>query len=75
MDTLNSLSLPPTAVKDITAVEVVIPAGKDEATVIVKAPADAAPGGRNDLIVRAVAMVNGTVPTIQEVKFNLNVTK
>jgi hypothetical protein len=67
--------VPPANVKDVTAAEVVIPAGKDEATLVLKAPADAAPGGRNDLVVRAVAMVNGNVPTTQEVKFNLNVTK
>ena len=67
--------VPPAAVKDVTAAEVVIPAGKDEATLVLTAPAAAAPGGRNDLIVRAVAMVNGNVPTTQEVKFNLNVAK
>ena len=67
--------VPPAAVKDVTAAEVVIPAGKDEAKVVLMVPAAAAPGGRNDLVVRAVAMVNGNVPTTQEVKFNLNVTK
>ena len=67
--------VPPAAVKDVTAAEVVIPAGKDEATLVLTAPAAAPPGGRNDLIVRAVALVNGNVPTTQEVKFNLNVAK
>ena len=67
--------VPPAAVKDVTAAEVVIPAGKDEATLVLTAPATAPPGGRNDLIVRAVALVNGNVPTTQEVKFNLNVAK
>ena len=66
---------PPANVKDVSAAEVVIPAGKDEATLVLKAPAAAAPGGRNDLIVRAVAMVDGDTPTTQEVKFNLNVAK
>ena len=60
----------PANVKDVSAAEVVIPAGKDEATLMLKAPAEAAPGGRNDLVVRAVAMVNGNMPTTQEVKFN-----
>ena len=67
--------VPPASVKDVTAAEVVIPAGKDEATLVLTAPAAAKPGGRNDLIVRAVAMVNGNAPTTQEVKFNLNVAK
>ena len=67
--------VPPAAVKDVTAAEVVIPAGKDEATLMLKAPPTAAPGGRNDLVVQAVALFNGTVPTTQEVKFNLNVAK
>ncbi len=67
--------VPPASVKDVTAEEVVIPAGKDEATLTLKAPATAAPGGRNDLVVQAVALVNGNVPTKQEVKFNLNLVK
>ncbi len=67
--------VPPAAVKDVTAAEVVIPAGKDEATLTLKAPPTAAPGGRNDLVVHAVALVNGNVPTTQEVKFNLNLVK
>ncbi len=67
--------VPPANVKDVSAAEVVIPAGKDEATLVLKAPANAPPGGRNDLIVRAVAMVGANTPTTQEVKFNLNVTK
>ncbi|HVS37005.1 MAG TPA: hypothetical protein VMS17_15700, partial [Gemmataceae bacterium] len=65
----------PANVKDVSAAEVVIPAGKDEATLVLQAPANAPPGGRNDLIVRAVAMVHGDTATTQEVKFNLNVTK
>jgi hypothetical protein len=65
----------PDNVKDVSAADVAIPAGKDEATLVLKAPAEAAAGGRNDLVVRAVAMVNGNTPTTQEVKFNLNVTK
>ncbi len=67
--------VPPANVKDVSAADVVIPAGKDEATLVLKVPAGAAPGGLNDLVVRAVAMVGDNVPTTQEVKFNLNVTK
>ena len=65
----------PAAVKGVSAAEVTIPAGQDEVKVIVKAAADAVPGNRADLIVRATAMVNGTVPTMQEAKFNVNVVK
>jgi hypothetical protein len=66
--------VPPT-VKGVTAAEAIIPAGKDEAHVIVRIAADAAPGNRPDLIVRAVAVVNGNVPITHEVKFNVNVVK
>jgi hypothetical protein len=69
------LVLPPN-VKGLAALDVVIPAGKDEAKLVLTVPADAMPGPRNDLIVRATAMVNGTVPTVQEsAKFNVNVVK
>ena len=67
--------VPPANVKDVSAADVVIPAGQDTATLVLKAPADAAAGGRNDLVVRAVAMVGANTPTTQEVKFNLNVMK
>jgi len=66
----------PATVQGVTAADVVIPAGKDEAKLVLKVPAAAVPGARNDLLVRATAMVNGTVPTVQEsAKFNLNVVK
>lgn len=68
------LVLPPNA-KGIAAADVVIPAGKDEAKLVVKAAPDAPPGGRNELVVRATALVNGKVPTVQEAKFNVNVVK
>ena len=42
---------PPANVKDVTAAEVVIPAGKDEAALTLKADPKAAPGGRNNLVV------------------------
>ena len=67
--------LPPNA-KGISATDVTIPAGQDEAKFILKADANAAPGGRSDLIARATAMVaGGKVATTQEVKFSVNVTK
>jgi hypothetical protein len=68
------LVLPPN-VAGVAADDVVIPAGKDEAKLLLKAPADAAPGPRNGLTVRATAMLNGSVPTVQETKINVNVVK
>jgi hypothetical protein len=68
------LVLPPN-VAGVAADDVVIPAGKDEAKLLLKAPADAAPGPRNGLTVRATALLNGSVPTVQETKINVNVVK
>jgi hypothetical protein len=68
------LVMPATA-QGITADPVTIPAGKDEAKFVLKAAANVAPGARGDLIVRAVATVNGNVPTTHELKFALNVVK
>lgn len=68
------LVLPPN-VKGFSADEVTIPAGKDEAKLIVKVAADAPVGNRPDLIVRATAMYNGKVPTTQETKLAVNVVK
>jgi hypothetical protein len=66
----------PANVQGITAAEVVIPAGKDEAKLMLKVPATAAPGPRNELLVRATAMLNGNVTTVQDSpKFNVTVVK
>jgi hypothetical protein len=65
----------PPALKGVSAEDVVIPAGKDEAKLVLTVPADAAPGPRNELIVRATALVNGKVPVAQEAKLNVNVVK
>jgi hypothetical protein len=67
------LVLPPN-LQGVSAEAVTIPAGKDEAKLILKAVADAAPGARNDLVVRATAAISG-VTTTQEAKFNVNVVK
>jgi hypothetical protein len=66
--------LPPAA-KGITAEPATIPAGQNEAKVIIKVDAGAMPGNRGDLLVRAVALFDGKVPTKHEVKFNVNVIK
>jgi hypothetical protein len=65
----------PANAQGITADPVTIAAGKDEAKFVLKTAANVAPGARNDLIVRAVAMVNGNVPTTHELKFAVNVVK
>jgi hypothetical protein len=65
----------PANVKGVSADEVTIPAGKDEAKLMVKIAPDAAPGNRPDLIVRATAMQNGNVPTPHDFKISVNVVK
>ena len=70
----SKVVLPPAA-KGVTAADVTIPAGQDEAKVVLQAAADAAPGARADLVVRATALLNGKVLTVHEVKFNVNVVK
>jgi hypothetical protein len=68
------LVLPPN-VKGVVADPITIPAGKDEAKLVLKAPKDAAAGSRPDLIVRAVATIAGNTPLTHETKINVNVTK
>ena len=65
----------PANVKGISVADGVIPAGKDEVKLVVKAAADAAPGNRTDLIVRATATLKGNIAVTQEVKFNVNIVK
>ncbi|MBL8792441.1 MAG: hypothetical protein JNM56_00910 [Planctomycetia bacterium] len=68
------LVLPPNA-KGLAAPEVTIPAGKDEAKLVINIAGDAAPGNLQGLLVKATAMYNGSHPTVQEAKFSLNVQK
>ncbi|HEY7423380.1 MAG TPA: hypothetical protein VH682_03985, partial [Gemmataceae bacterium] len=65
--------LPPNA-KGVQIGEVVIPAGKDEAKLVVKSPAGSMPVNLPNLIVRATAMYQGHATT-HEVKLNVNVVK
>jgi hypothetical protein len=65
--------LPPNT-KGVEVAGAVIPAGKDEAKLVVKAAAGATPGGRNNLVIRATAMSYGH-PIKHEAKFNVNVVK
>jgi hypothetical protein len=69
------LVIPP-ALKGLAADEVTIPAGKDEAKLVLKVAADAVPGPYNDLLVRTTGTINGNVAVVQESpKFNVNVVK
>ena len=53
----------------------VIPAGQNEAKLLIRVAGDAAPGNRPDLVVRATAVVAANVTTTQETKFAVNVVK
>jgi hypothetical protein len=68
------LVLPPN-VSGVMADEATIPTGKDEVKVLLKANADAAPGNRQNLVVRATATLDGNLPLIHEAKINVNVIK
>jgi hypothetical protein len=65
----------PANMKGIATSEAVIPPGKDETKFIVKVLPDAAPGNRTDIVVRAVAHLNGDIPVNHETKINVNVVK
>ena len=68
------LILPPN-MSDVGADDVSIAAGQDEAKLIVKAPTNAAPGNRQNLIVRATAVIEGNIWLVHETKINVNVVK
>jgi hypothetical protein len=65
----------PKDVKGLSADETTVPAGKDEATLVVHVAPDMAPANVADIVVRATAMQNGTVPTVHEAKLTVNVVK
>lgn len=66
----------PPAVKGLTIEPATIAAGQNEVKLIVKAPADAMPGNRGGLVVRATGLYNGTVPTVSpDVPLSVNVVK
>jgi hypothetical protein len=67
--------VPPANVPDVTAAEVVIPAGADEAKLVLMVPATAAAGARAGLIVRVTAMYNGNVPVVHDAPLAVNVVK
>ena len=67
------LVLPPNT-QGISAEEVTIPAGQNEAKLVIKAEADAKPGGRPNLQVKATALYKDT-PLVQQTPLNVNVVK
>jgi hypothetical protein len=68
------LVLPPNA-KGVSVEEVTIPAGKDEAKLVLRIDAGMTPVNLQNLVVRATAMVNGNLPTVHEAKLNVNIVK
>jgi hypothetical protein len=67
------LVLPP-GVQGVSATDVTIPPGQNEARLIVQVAAGAAVGNRQNLTVKATAMFDKT-PIVHETKLNVNVTK
>jgi uncharacterized membrane protein len=65
----------PGGTQGVNIAEVTIPAGANEAKLSVQVPADAKPGNRANLVVKATALWNGKTPTVHEAKINVNVVK
>jgi hypothetical protein len=65
----------PANIQGLSAEEVTIPAGKNEAKLVIKVAANAQAGGRPNLTLKTTALYNGTVPLTQETKINVNVVK
>jgi hypothetical protein len=64
----------PPDLKGLSADETTIPAGQNEAKIVVHADPEAAPGPRNNLAVVASATLEG-VALVHEIKLNVNVIK
>lgn len=68
--------VPPADAQGLSADPVVIPAGADSARLILKATADAPPGNRGNLVLRATGLFReGVAPVVQEIKFGVNINK
>jgi hypothetical protein len=61
--------------KGVTAEETMIPEGKNEAKLTIKAAADAAPGDRAGAVVRVSAKIKEKAELKQELKLNINIAK
>jgi hypothetical protein len=67
--------VPPPKVQGISAEEVVVPAGQNEAKLILKVADNAKPGERSGLTVRATGMGQNGKPVVQEATVNVDVSK
>jgi len=65
----------PANLKGVSAADVIIPAGKNEAKLVVTAAADAAPGNRPNVLLRALATLRADIPLTHEAAINVNVVK
>ena len=68
------LVLPPN-IMGVSTDPITIPAGTNEAKMILRIAADTPPANLQNLIVRATAVVNGNVTLTHEIKINVNVAK
>ncbi|MCI0682836.1 MAG: PPC domain-containing protein [Gemmataceae bacterium] len=69
------VSLLPDNANGVTAAGAVIAAGQNDVKLALKVPANAAGGPRQNLTIRAIAVVNGNVMLNHDVKINVNVVK
>jgi hypothetical protein len=65
----------PGGTQGVNVQEVTIPARATEAKLVFDIPADAKPGNRANLVVKATALWRGAKPTVHETKINVNVVK
>jgi hypothetical protein len=65
----------PANLKGVSAADVIIPAGKDEAKLLVTAAGDAVPGNRPKVLLRALATIHEDIPLTHETTINVNVVK
>lgn len=66
---------PPMGVTGVTADEVTIPAGKDEAKLVLKAAAGTKPGAVSNAIITATAVYGGKYPITHEAKVTFSVAE
>ncbi|MDB5313212.1 MAG: putative subtilase-type serine protease precursor [Gemmataceae bacterium] len=67
--------VPPTGVVGVTADEMTVPAGKDEAKLVFKAAADAKPGAVSNGTIVVTAVYGGKYTVTHEAKVNFSVAK
>ena len=65
------MQLLPENAKGLTVEEIIIPLGQNDARITFKLPEDADPGPRQNLTLRAVAVVEG-LSISHDLKFNVN---